>query len=83
MVISYFFGPRKVDIFDRFYRDMLSMGKSKPWQDAFKNITGYRELTAQPIKDYFQVLYDWMKEQRKKEGYSIGWEKSTSNISNF
>ena len=52
---------------------MLSMGKSKPWQYAFQNLTGYRELTAQPIKDYFQVLYDWMKEQRKKEGYSIGW----------
>lgn len=59
--------------------DMLSMGKSKPWQDAFQNITGYRELTAQPIKDYFIVLYDWMKAQRKKEGYSIGWEKKKTN----
>eukprot|EP00794_Sanderia_malayensis_P011394 gene11394-12580_t len=55
--------------------DMLRMGKSKPWQEAFKNVTGYKELTAQPIKDYFEVLYKWMKEQRKREGYSIGWDK--------
>ncbi len=57
---------------------MLAMGKSRPWQDAFQNVTGYRELTAQPIKDYFEVLYNWMKEQRKKEGYSIGWETSSA-----
>ena len=54
---------------------MLRMGKSKQWQDAFRIVTGYRELTAQPLKDYYKVLYDWMKEQRKKEGYSIGWHK--------
>ena len=51
------------------------MGKSRPWEDAFQNVTGYRELTAQPIKDYFKVLYDWMKEQRAKEGYSLGWKQ--------
>ena len=62
-----------------FNSDMLSMGKSKTWQEAFQNMTGYSELTAQPIKDYFQVLYDWMKEQRRKEKYSIGWSMAPSS----
>ena len=57
------------------FSDMLRLGKSKQWQDAFGIVTGYRELTAQPIKDYYKVLYDWMKDHRKKEGYSIGWHK--------
>ncbi|XP_065056045.1 angiotensin-converting enzyme-like [Rhopilema esculentum] len=62
----------------KIFSDMLSMGKSKTWQEAFQNMTGYSELTAQPIKDYFQVLYDWMKEQRRKEKYSIGWSMAPS-----
>ena len=55
------------------FSDMLKLGKSKVWTEAFKNMTGYTNLTAEPIKGYFKVLYDWMKEQRTVHKYPIGW----------
>jgi len=55
---------------------MLQLGKSKKWTVAFKELTGYTNLTAEPIKGYFKVLYDWMKEQRGIYKYPIGWSAS-------
>lgn len=64
---------RKINLSYFFHSTMLSLGKKKPWQEAFKSMTGYTNLTADPIKDYFRVLYDWMKEQRRANNYPIGW----------
>ena len=58
---------------------MLKLGKSKVWTEAFKSMTGYTNLTAEPIKGYFKVLYDWMKEQRQIHKYPIGWSSSPAS----
>jgi peptidyl-dipeptidase A len=52
---------------------MLSLGSSRPWQDALEVITGSRQMTAQPLIDYFAPLMDWLKIQN--EGELIGWDE--------
>jgi len=50
---------------------MLSMGQSRPWQDALEALTGSRQMDASAIIDYFAPLKQWLDEQTK--GQPIGW----------
>ncbi len=52
-------------------RAMLSLGASKPWQEALFAMTGEREMDATAILDYFRPLEAWLKEQNK--GQTCGW----------
>ena len=54
------------------YMKMLSLGASKPWQDALFELTGGREMDAAPILEYFAPLQGWLTEQNK--GQQCGWE---------
>ena len=50
---------------------MLSMGASRPWQEALEKIAGTRQMDATAIRDYFAPLQKWLDEQNK--GKPIGW----------
>ena len=50
---------------------MLTMGQSKPWQDALETLTGSRQMDATAILDYFAPLDRWLDEQLK--GQKVGW----------
>jgi peptidyl-dipeptidase A len=50
---------------------MLSMGISKPWQEALQVIADSPEMDASAILDYFAPLQTWLQEQTK--GQPIGW----------
>ena len=57
------------------YRDMLKMGKSKPWPEALKKLTGSETLDVGALSEYFEPLRKWMVEQRKELGYTgPGWD---------
>ncbi|XP_048587927.1 angiotensin-converting enzyme [Nematostella vectensis] len=64
---------------------MLKLGKSKPWPQALKAMTGTEEMDVGPLTEYFKPLITWMKAQRAKHGYPIGWSNegaySDCNIS--
>jgi peptidyl-dipeptidase A len=51
--------------------NMLSLGASKPWQDALFELTGQREMDATAILDYFAPLQAWLTTQN--EGQACGW----------
>jgi peptidyl-dipeptidase A len=53
------------------YAKMLSMGASKPWQDALFELTGQRDMDATAIIEYFAPLQKWLEEQNK--GQTCGW----------
>ncbi|MFT3696879.1 MAG: M2 family metallopeptidase [Kofleriaceae bacterium] len=53
------------------YAKMLSLGASKPWQDALEQLTGTREMDATAILEYFAPLQKWLLEQNK--GQDCGW----------
>jgi peptidyl-dipeptidase A len=50
---------------------MLSMGQSRPWQDALATLTGSKQMDATAILDYFAPLSTWLDEQL--EGTPTGW----------
>ena len=50
---------------------MLSMGQSRPWQDALEALTGSRQMDATAILDYFAPLDKWLDDQLK--GKPVGW----------
>lgn len=53
------------------YGKMLSLGASKPWQDALEQLTGQREMDATAILEYFAPLQKWLEDQNK--GQACGW----------
>jgi peptidyl-dipeptidase A len=53
------------------YQKMLSLGASKPWQDALFELTGTREMDGSAILEYFAPLQGWLAEQNK--GQQCGW----------
>jgi peptidyl-dipeptidase A len=50
---------------------MLTMGASRPWQDALEALTGSRQMDASAIVDYFAPLKTWLDAQVK--GKPVGW----------
>ena len=52
-------------------KSMLALGSSVPWQDAFEELTGVRELSGESIMNYYSPLKDWLDEQNK--GRQCGW----------
>lgn len=55
--------------------DMLKIGKSKPWPEALKKLTGSETLDFGALSEYFEPLYKWMMAQRKELGYAgPGWD---------
>jgi peptidyl-dipeptidase A len=55
----------------RGFQEMLSLGRSRPWQDALEKLTGTRQMDATAIIDYFQPLMGWLEEQNR--GRQCGW----------
>ena len=49
------------------------MGKSKPWPFALEQMTGSKEMSVAPIKEYFRPLQEWLVKERCNKGYHIGW----------
>ncbi len=50
---------------------MLEMGASKPWPDALEAFTGSREMSGEPMIEYFAPLKSWLDEQNG--GKRCGW----------
>ena len=50
---------------------MLEMGKSRPWPEALEAFTGTREMSAQPMIEYFAPLQAWL--QQQNQGKQCGW----------
>jgi peptidyl-dipeptidase A len=48
-------------------KQMLTMGLSKPWQEALKTMTGEDRMDAGAIIDYFAPLKQWLDEENKKQ----------------
>lgn len=65
-----FYGNREVG---RRLNEMLAMGASRPWPEALQAFTGTREMSAQPMVEYFQPLLGWLREQNR--GRQCGWSQ--------
>ena len=50
---------------------MLEMGASRPWPDALEAFTGTRQMSGEPMIEYFRPLMGWLEQQNK--GRQCGW----------
>ena len=58
------------------FSDLLKMGKSKPWPEALKKLTGSETLDVGALTEYFEPLRKWLVEQRQEIGYAApGWDE--------
>ena len=55
------------------------MGSSRPWPDAMETLTGQREMSAQPLLNYFRPLQEWLEKENARNGEMIGWKNSPKN----
>ncbi|HEY0085847.1 MAG TPA: M2 family metallopeptidase, partial [Allosphingosinicella sp.] len=51
---------------------MHAMGASRPWPDALEAFTGTREMSGQPMLEYFRPLMTFLAEQNR--GKQCGWQ---------
>jgi len=51
--------------------NMLEMGSSKRWQEAYKVMTGSEQMDASAVLDYFAPLHAWLKD--KNQGKQCGF----------
>ncbi|XP_067620158.1 angiotensin-converting enzyme [Eurosta solidaginis] len=58
------------------FKNMLSLGASKPWPDALEAFNGERTMSGSAIAEYFEPLRVWLEAENKKNNVPIGWTKS-------
>jgi peptidyl-dipeptidase A len=66
-------------------KQMLAMGKSRPWPEALKALTGEDKMDATAIIDYFAPLKTWLDQQnagRTREGGTAAASATNANTSN-
>ena len=51
----------------------MAMGQSLPWQEAFENLTGSRQLSGKSIMNYYAPLKEWLDEENKNR--TCGWSE--------
>ena len=66
------------------FRNVLSLGKSKPWPEAMQAFTGSPNITTSSIKLYFEPLTNWLKlaneDASKIAGRNVvGWRDEAIN----
>uniref|UniRef100_A0A8B9QJU7 Angiotensin-converting enzyme n=1 Tax=Apteryx owenii TaxID=8824 RepID=A0A8B9QJU7_APTOW len=52
-------------------RQMLELGRSKPWTQALESITGEKYMNATPLLHYFEPLFNWLR--KNNSGRPVGW----------
>jgi peptidyl-dipeptidase A len=53
------------------FNAMMAHGQSQPWQDTLAELTGGREMSGEPLLEYFAPLKTWLDEQNSNN--NCGW----------
>ncbi|XP_009474590.1 PREDICTED: angiotensin-converting enzyme 2 [Nipponia nippon] len=53
-------------------RQLLELGRSRPWTEALASVTGEKYMNAVPLLHYFEPLYKWL--QKNNSGRYVGWK---------
>nr|CAH7716316.1 unnamed protein product [Callosobruchus chinensis] len=61
----------------------LSLGSSKHWSETLEIMTGSKSVTAQPLLEYFEPLYKFLKAENEKLSPKITVNMSTMIIEKF
>jgi len=50
---------------------VLSLGASRPWPQLMRIITGYSDIRADKLVQYFRPLMAWLRQQNRR--HPVGW----------
>ena len=59
---------------------MEVLGASKPWKEAMTVMTGEPRMNTDALREYFSPLENWLKEENKKNGVTVGWDHDDNQI---
>ncbi|XP_043065240.1 LOW QUALITY PROTEIN: angiotensin-converting enzyme-related protein [Drosophila ficusphila] len=51
----------------------LSKGKSRHWKEVLEEFTGETEMDPSALLEYFDPLYQWLKQENSRLGVPLGW----------
>ena len=51
----------------------LKLGSSRPWQDILEIMTGSRQISAEPFREYFAPLENWLDTEIEQKSIPVGW----------
>uniref|UniRef100_A0A8D0EAX9 Angiotensin-converting enzyme n=1 Tax=Salvator merianae TaxID=96440 RepID=A0A8D0EAX9_SALMN len=62
-------------------RNMLALGRSRPWTEALQSVTGEKKMNAAPLLHYFEPLYSWLLKNNtgRVTGWNIHWAPYSDN----
>merc|ERR1719209_668668 len=49
------------------------MGQSRPWMEAMEKMTGQKKMSTKALREYFEPLEVWLRNENKKSGVEVGW----------
>lgn len=58
-------------------KDLMKLGSTKHWRDAMEMLTGERKLSGKAIMEYYAPLYEWLKEENKRNRVHVGWNANS------
>ena len=61
-------------------KKMEVLGASKPWKEAMTVMTGEPRMNTDALREYFSPLENWLKEENKKNGVTVGWDHDDNQI---
>ena len=61
-------------------KEMLELGTSRPWRDAMEKMTGERKMSTKAMREYFQPLEAWLKEENRRNGVTVGWGRTDQDL---
>ena len=61
-------------------KEMLSLGSSRPWREAMEKMTGQRKMSTKAIREYFEPLEAWLKNENKRSGVTVGWGETDVDL---
>ncbi|KAK8779570.1 hypothetical protein V5799_019088 [Amblyomma americanum] len=63
---------RKTPAVDKIRR-MMAFGASIDWREALQMAAGTPTVSAQPLLEYYEPLFVWLRRENSKLNNSIGW----------
>jgi len=56
-----------------FYRKIMESGSSENWRDTLSLAIGENRLDGSALREFFQPLEEWLRNENLRTGQFIGW----------
>ncbi|KAM8715398.1 hypothetical protein ACLKA7_002448 [Drosophila subpalustris] len=73
------FGSKKAG---QAFKSFLSPGSSRHWREVLEELTGETEMDPAALLEYFDPLYQWLKQENSRLGVPLGWGDTNKISSN-